>query len=94
LTASDVPNIEPQGYYDILRDATLVRDGSLHGLDLLKLVGVLTFPSFHAASARLYTWAFWPMRWLRLIFAPCNNYSEAVQAMINGYFEETFGQLG
>lgn len=52
LHASDFPNIEPQGYYDTLHDAPPVRAGTLHGLNLSRLVGVLTFPSFHAASAR------------------------------------------
>jgi hypothetical protein len=31
------------------------------------------------------------MRWRRLIFVPGNSRSEAVQAMINAYFEEMFG---
>jgi membrane-associated phospholipid phosphatase len=31
----------------------------------LEIGGVLTFPSFHAASAALYIWAFWPLVWLR-----------------------------
>jgi PAP2 superfamily protein len=60
LHASDFPNIEPQGYYDTLHDAPPVRAGTLHGLNLSRLVGVLTFPSFHAASAALYLWAFSP----------------------------------
>jgi PAP2 superfamily len=86
LTASDFPYFEPQGYYDTLRDATLVRAGSLHGLDLLKLVGVLTFPSFHAVSAILYTWAFWPMRWLRLFFVPCNNVMLVATPLGGGHY--------
>jgi hypothetical protein len=65
LEASDFPQFEPQGYYDTLREAPLLRAGNLHALNLLQLVGVLTFPSFHAASAILYIWAFWPLRWLR-----------------------------
>lgn len=68
LTAADFPNIEPQGYYDTLRDAPLLRAGSLRTLDLFELGGVLTFPSFHAASAILYGWAFWPVR----LFRPFN----------------------
>lgn len=86
LTASDFPYFEPQGYYDTLRDATLVRAGSLHALDLLKLVGVLTFPSFHAISAILYTWAFWPMRWLRLFFVPCNGVMLAATPLGGGHY--------
>jgi hypothetical protein len=65
LVPSDHPNIVPQGYYDTLHDAPLLRDGTLRTLDLFALNGVLTFPSFHAASAVLYAWGLWPMRWLR-----------------------------
>jgi membrane-associated phospholipid phosphatase len=65
LDASDFPHFEPQGYYDTLRDAPLLRAGSLHALSLFQLVGVLTFPSFHAAAALIYTWALWPVWWLR-----------------------------
>jgi membrane-associated phospholipid phosphatase len=72
LVVSDFPNFEPQGYYDTLRDVPLLRAGSLHALSLSQLVGVLTFPSFHAASALLYIWAFWPVRWLSLFLVPCN----------------------
>jgi hypothetical protein len=36
-------------------------------------LGVLTFPSFHAVSAVLYAWAFWPIRWLRPLALLCNG---------------------
>ena len=65
LPPSDYSNFEPQGYYDTLRDVPLLRDGSLRELDLFKLGGVVTFPSFHAAAAVLYAWALWPVRWVR-----------------------------
>ena len=61
LQPSDFPYFQPQGYYDTARDVPLLRAGGLHGLILSHLVGVLTFPSFHAASAALYIWAFWPL---------------------------------
>jgi uncharacterized membrane protein YiaA len=73
LVASDFPNIVPQGYYDTLHQAPLLRDGSLRTLDLLQLVGVLTFPSFHAVAAVLYAWTFWPIRWLRPLNILCNG---------------------
>jgi hypothetical protein len=73
LVASDFPNIVPQGYYDTLHQAPLLRDGSLRTLDLLQLVGVLTFPSFHAVAAVLYAWTFWPIRWLRPLNMLCNG---------------------
>lgn len=72
LHPSDFPYFEPQGYYDTLRDAPLLRAGELRELHLLGLVGVLTFPSFHAACAAFNIWAFWPLRWLRPIVIPWN----------------------
>jgi hypothetical protein len=73
LNESDFPNIVPQGYYDTLHDAPLLRDGTLRSLDLFHLNGVLTFPSFHAASAILYGWALWPIRWFRPLNVLCNG---------------------
>ena len=51
-------------YLEQLHDLPLVRDGSLRVLDFDKLTGIVTFPSFHAAAAVLYLWAFWPVRWI------------------------------
>jgi hypothetical protein len=65
LTAADHPNVTPGAYLDCSRDLPLVRDGALRHLDLFKLAGIVTFPSFHAASAVLYAWALWPIRWAR-----------------------------
>ncbi|WP_407155065.1 phosphatase PAP2 family protein [Bradyrhizobium sp. STM 3557] len=65
LVPSDYLHISPGGYYDTAREMPLIRDGSLRLLDLSKFVGVVTFPSFHAASAILYGWALWPWRWFR-----------------------------
>ena len=94
LHAADFPNIQPGGYYDTLRDAPLVRAGTLHGLNLLRLVGVLTFPSFHAASAVLYLWAFWPLRWLRLLLVPCNILMIAATPVGGGhYFVDVFAGI-
>ena len=86
LQASDFPYFEPQGYYDTLRDAPLLRAGGLHGLNLFQLVGVLTFPSFHAAAAVLYIWVFWPLRWLRLFFVPCNITMIAATPVGGGHY--------
>jgi len=65
ILPSDFPNIIPQAYFDGMIKIPALRDGSLRELDLLHLDGVLTFPSFHAAAAVLYAWAFWPVRWFR-----------------------------
>ncbi|WP_454885270.1 phosphatase PAP2 family protein [Sphingomonas oryzagri] len=34
-------------------------------VDLSALDGIVTFPSFHAASATLFAWGFWSIRWAR-----------------------------
>jgi membrane-associated phospholipid phosphatase len=72
LDPADYVNLHPGGYLEQLRDLPLVRDGSIRSLDLLNLAGVVTFPSFHAASALLYGWALWPVRWMRPIAVVAN----------------------
>lgn len=67
LDPASIKNLNPQAYLDQLRDLTPTRDGSLRHLELLGLGGIVTFPSFHAASAALYVWALWPVKWLRPI---------------------------
>jgi hypothetical protein len=62
LTASDVPNVNLIAFLVPQHDIPAVRDGSLRHLELFKLAGIVTFPSFHTASAVLYAWAFWPVR--------------------------------
>ena len=49
-----------------LRDLPPTRDGVLRHLDLLGLGGIVTFPSFHAASAVLFAWALWPVKWITI----------------------------
>jgi len=73
LVAADFPNVDPQSYYDGMHEIPALRDGSLRGLDVFQLGGVLTFPSFHAASAILYAWAFWPIRWFMPANLLCNG---------------------
>ncbi len=47
-----------------LRDILALRDGSLRHLELFKITGIVSFPSFHAASGILYIWALWPVRYV------------------------------
>jgi len=54
----------PGAYLEQLHDLPMVRDGSLRHLSFSRLAGIITFPSFHAAAAVLYLWAFWPLRWI------------------------------
>lgn len=62
LTASDVPNVNLMPFLHQQHDIPALREGSLRHLELLKLAGVVTFPSFHAASAVLFAWALSPVR--------------------------------
>jgi hypothetical protein len=66
-------HIAPVAYFESVSELPLVRDGSLRHLELLGLTGLVTFPSFHAASAALYTWALWPVRWIRPLAVVANG---------------------
>ena len=59
------PVINSSVYAAQLRDILSLREGSLHQLELFKLAGIVSFPSFHTASAVLYMWALWPVRGFR-----------------------------
>ena len=62
LTASDVPNVNLLAFLGPQHDIPALREGLLRHLELFKLAGIVTFPSFHAASAVLFTWALSPVR--------------------------------
>ena len=65
LTPADFPHINPSVPFLHMADFTGLRDGSDRLIDLATLKGIITFPSFHAALATLYGWAFWQNRALR-----------------------------
>lgn len=62
MPAAHIPHVNTAIYAGQLRDILSLRDGSLHELKLFGLSGIISFPSFHAASAVLYMWALWPVR--------------------------------
>ncbi len=62
LPAAHLPEINTTVYAGQLRDILALRDGGLRELRLFSLSGIVSFPSFHAASAVLYMWALWPVR--------------------------------
>ena len=89
------PNVfTPGAYLEQLRDLPLVRDGSLRHLEFGKLAGIVTFPSFHAAAAVMYLWAFWPVRWIGP-FALVVNYAMLLATPIGGghYFIDIFAGI-
>ncbi len=49
-----------------------LKDGSLRVIDPSMAVGMVTFPSAHAAAGLLLIWAVWPIRLLRLPFVILN----------------------
>jgi hypothetical protein len=94
LSAADYPNLYPGAYLAQLRDLPLVRDGTLRHLNLFALAGIVTFPSFHAASAVLYAWAFWGVRWARPIGVVVNGAMLAGTPIDGGhYFIDLIGGI-
>jgi membrane-associated phospholipid phosphatase len=72
VPVSDFPSLNPFFYTAQLHDILAVRAASLRHLELFNLAGVVSFPSFHAASAILYMWALWPVRGLGAVAAATN----------------------
>ena len=79
-------HIDPQAYLDQVRDLEPVRTGALRQIDLFALAGIVTFPSFHAASAVLYAWALWPVRWIRPIALAANTAMMASTPINGGHY--------
>jgi PAP2 superfamily len=86
LNLADLPNIVPGGYLETLHEMPLVRSGALRALDIGHLGGVVTFPSFHAATAALYIWGLWPFRWLRLFNLTINGAMLVATPIGGGHF--------
>jgi hypothetical protein len=86
LDPGTLKSIDPGAYLDQLRDLPPTRDGVLRHLDLLGLGGIVTFPSFHAASAVLYAWALWPVRWLRPLTLLANGAMLAATPLNGGHY--------
>ena len=86
LDPATLKHIDPRPYLDQLRDLPPTRAGELRHLALLGLGGIVTFPSFHAASAVLYCWALWPIRWLRPLVVLVNGAMLAATPLNGGHY--------
>lgn len=86
LPAAHFPDINTAVYAGQLRDILALRDGSLHELKLFKLSGIVSFPSFHAASAVLYMWALWPVRRIGGIVAALSLLMIAATPVIGAHY--------
>ncbi len=86
LAAAQLPDVNTSIYAAQLRDILALRDGSLREIELFKLAGIVSFPSFHAASAVLYMWALWPVRRLGGIAACLNLLMIAAAPVIGAHY--------
>ena len=86
LPAALLPEINTSVYAGQLRDILALRDGSLRELELFRLAGIVSFPSFHAASAVLYIWAVWPVRRIGGIAAALNLLMIAASPVIGAHY--------
>jgi hypothetical protein len=94
LDPATLKHIDPGAYLDQVRDLPPTRAGVLRHLELLNLGGIVTFPSFHAASAVLYTWALWPLRWSRPFVVLVNGVMLAATPLNGGhYFVDVFAGI-
>jgi membrane-associated phospholipid phosphatase len=80
------PLIDTSNYAAQLRDIEALRNGSLRHLELFKLVGIVSFPSFHTASAILYVWALWPVRGFRYVATAANAWMIAATPLIGAHY--------
>jgi membrane-associated phospholipid phosphatase len=83
---SDYGALNMTFYTAQLRDILALRDGSLRHLELLELAGIVSFPSFHAASGVLYLWALWPVRYLGGIAAAMNVWMILATPVIGAHY--------
>jgi len=84
--AEQFPLLDSSNYAAQLRDITALRDGSLRHLELFRLAGIVSFPSFHTASAVLYAWALWPVRGLRWLAIGINCWMIAAAPVIGAHY--------
>jgi hypothetical protein len=94
LTRADYPNLRPLADSNHLPDLRSLRAGVLSVLDIREVMGIVTFPSFHAASSLLYAWAFWPIWWMRPVALLANGLMLAATPIDGGhYFIDVFAGL-
>ncbi|WP_300265142.1 phosphatase PAP2 family protein [Bradyrhizobium sp.] len=83
---ADTEVFRANGYVDQLRDLPMLRDGTLRALDLSKIGGIVTFPSFHAATGILAIWGFWCIWWLRPAALIVNGGMIAATPLVGGHY--------
>lgn len=75
--------LSSSAHVPIIRD---LRDGIHPPIDLNNLVGLVTFPSFHASASLLYAWAAAPIRWLRMPMIVLNALMLFSSLLLGGHY--------
>jgi membrane-associated phospholipid phosphatase len=86
LSPASFTVVKNQIYEAQLRDILALRDGSLRHLELFQLAGIVSFPSFHVASAILYMWALWPVRGFASLSVAMNVLMIAATPVIGAHY--------
>lgn len=86
LAAADFGTLDTRIYAAQLRDIVGLRNGSLRELHLFQLAGIVSFPSFHAASAVLYMWASWPVRGFASVSIAMNVLMIAATPVVGAHY--------
>jgi membrane-associated phospholipid phosphatase len=74
------------GYGGQAQDIPMLRDGTLRALNISELGGIITFPSFHAATAILSIWSLWSFWWLRPALLIANAGMLAATPLVGGHY--------
>jgi membrane-associated phospholipid phosphatase len=94
LDPASMSNLDTHVYALQMHDIPALRDGSLRELKLFKLAGVVSFPSFHAASALIYAWALWPVRGVGVFLAALSVVMLVATPVIGAhYFVDVLGGI-
>jgi membrane-associated phospholipid phosphatase len=86
ISPAGFPFVNSTVYAAQLRDIIALREGSLRHLELFKLAGIVSFPSFHAASGVLYMWALWPVRGIGGLAVALNMLMIAATPVIGAHY--------
>jgi hypothetical protein len=86
LTPADFPNLDPAAGFVHVPDMLALRSGAMTVLDIGKVEGIVTFPSYHAALGLILLVAGWSLPWLRWPFAVVNLLLIAATPIHGGHY--------
>lgn len=95
LKPADIPALTSDVPWRQFQVLGSVRDGSLRTLELMKMTGIVSFPSFHAAGAVLLFWGFRQVRVIGPAFMALNVAMCLTAPLIGAhYFTDIIGGIG